>query len=161
MLRKNNTVDKYSLVKIISQQLGLSEKVNLTVINSLIKEILIELKENKKIVFKNFCSLIVLDKRARIGRNPITLEEHNISARKSIKVKISDNYNKKLSEKRAKSVVKWLVNQRINKERLVAKGFGETQLINKCSNGVECTEKEHQINRRVEFVILNPETIKK
>ena len=97
MLRKNNTVDKYSLVKIISQQLGLSEKVNLTVINSLIKEILIELKENKKIVFKNFCSLIVLDKRARKGRNPITLEEHNISARKSIKVKISDNYNKKLN----------------------------------------------------------------
>ena len=73
----------------------------------------------------------------------------------------NDHYNKKLSEKRAKSVVKWLVNQRINKERLVAKGFGETQLINKCSNGVECTEKEHQINRRVEFVILNPETIKK
>ena len=97
MLRKNNTVDKYSLVKILSQQLGLSEKVNLTVINSLIKEILIELKENKKIVFKNFCSLIVLDKRARIGRNPITLEEHNISARKSIKVKILDNYNKKLN----------------------------------------------------------------
>ena len=97
MLRKNNTADKYSLVKKISQQLGLSEKINLAVINSLIKEILIELKENKKIVFKNFCSLIILNKRARIGRNPITLEEHNISARKSIKVKISDKYNKELN----------------------------------------------------------------
>ena len=97
MLRKNNTADKYTLVKKISQQLGLSEKINLAVINSLIKEILIELKENKKIVFKNFCSLIILNKRARIGRNPITLEEYNISARKSIKVKISDNYNKELN----------------------------------------------------------------
>ena len=97
MLRKNNTVDKYSLVKNISHQLGLSEKINLDIINNLIKVILIELKENKKIVFKNFCSLIILNKRARIGRNPITLEEHNISARKSIKVKISDNYNKELN----------------------------------------------------------------
>ena len=97
MLRKNNTADKYTLVKKISQQLGLSEKINLVIINSLIKEILIELKENKKIVFKNFCSLIILNKRARIGRNPITLEEHNISARKSIKIKISDKYNKKLN----------------------------------------------------------------
>ena len=97
MLRKNNTADKYTLVKKISQQLGLSEKINLAIINSLIKEILIELKENKKIVFKNFCTLIVINKRARVGRNPITLEEHNISARKSIKVKISDNYNKKLN----------------------------------------------------------------
>ena len=97
MLRKNNTADKYTLVKKISQQLGLSEKINLAIINSLIKEILIELKENKKIIFKNFCSLIILNKRARIGRNPITLENHNISARKSIKVKISDNYNKELN----------------------------------------------------------------
>mgnify|MGYP001265724692 FL=1 len=97
MLRKNNTADKYTLVKKISQQLGLSEKINLAIINSLIKEILIELKKNKKIVFKNFCSLIILNKRARIGRNPITLENHNISARKSIKVKISDNYNKELN----------------------------------------------------------------
>ena len=97
MLRKNNTADKYTLVKKISQQLGLSEKINLAIINSLIQEILIELKENKKIVFKNFCTLIVINKRARVGRNPITLEEHNISARKSIKVKISDNYNKELN----------------------------------------------------------------
>ena len=97
MLRKNNTADKYTLVKKISQQLGLSEKINLAIINSLIQEILIELKENKKIVFKNFCTLIVINKRARVGRNPITLEEHNISARKSIKIKISDKYNKKLN----------------------------------------------------------------
>ena len=47
MLRKNNTADKYTLVKKISQQLGLSEKINLAIINSLIKEILIELKKER------------------------------------------------------------------------------------------------------------------
>ena len=73
----------------------------------------------------------------------------------------NDKYNKNLSDKRAKSVVNWLVNQGINKSRLVDKGFGETQLINKCSNGVVCTEEEHKINRRVEFVIVNPEVINK
>lgn len=73
----------------------------------------------------------------------------------------NDYYNLNLSDKRAKAVVNWLVNQGVNVGRLVGKGFGETQLINKCSNGVECTEEEHQINRRVEFVIVNPEVISK
>ena len=97
MLRRNNSIVKYSLVKDISQKLGLSEKVNHEIIINLIKEISFELKKNKKIVFKNFCTLVVLNKKARIGRNPKTLEEYNISARKSIKIKISDKYNKKLN----------------------------------------------------------------
>ena len=97
MLRRNNSIVKYSLVKDISQKLGLSEKVNHEIIINLIKEISFELKKNKKIVFKNFCTLVVLNKKARIGRNPKTLEEHNISARKSIKIKISDKFNKKLN----------------------------------------------------------------
>ena len=97
MLRKNNSIDKYSIVKKISENLGLSEKINNDIVNNLIKEISIELKKNKKIIFKNFCTLIILNKKARIGRNPKTLEEYNISARKSIKIKISDKYNKKLN----------------------------------------------------------------
>ncbi len=97
MLRKNNSIDKYSIVKKISENLGLSEKINNDIVNNLIKEISIELKKNKKIILKNFCTLIILNKKARIGRNPKTLEEYNISARKSIKIKISDKYNKKLN----------------------------------------------------------------
>ncbi len=97
MLRKNNSIDKYSIVKKISENFGLSEKINHDIVNNLIKEISIELKKNKKIIFKNFCTLIILNKKARIGRNPKTLEEYNISARKSIKIKISDKYNKKLN----------------------------------------------------------------
>ncbi|TDE31773.1 flagellar motor protein MotB [Flavobacterium ranwuense] len=63
-------------------------------------------------------------------------------------------YNKKLSERRAKSTMEWLANNGINKSRLTAKGYGETQLINKCTDGVECTEREHQANRRSEFIIV-------
>jgi outer membrane protein OmpA-like peptidoglycan-associated protein len=67
----------------------------------------------------------------------------------------NDDYNMALSQQRAQSVVNHLVNKGISRNRLVAKGFGETQLKNKCSNGVECTDAQHQDNRRTEFSIIN------
>ncbi len=66
-----------------------------------------------------------------------------------------DIYNDILSEKRAQSTLNWLVDKGINRERLSAKGYGETQHINQCSNGVKCTEEEHQLNRRSMFIIQN------
>ncbi|WP_459641480.1 OmpA family protein, partial [Flavobacterium sp. CGRL2] len=42
----------------------------------------------------------------------------------------------------------------ISEERLSAKGYGETQLVNKCADGVKCTEKQHMQNRRSEFIII-------
>lgn len=66
-----------------------------------------------------------------------------------------DNYNMKLSQHRAESTVKYLVDHGIEKDRLTAKGYGETRLVNKCSNGVPCSEEEHQLNRRTEFTILD------
>lgn len=65
-----------------------------------------------------------------------------------------DNYNLALSQQRAQSVVNYLVSKGISRNRLVARGFGETKLKNNCSNGVECTEEEHHQNRRTEFRIL-------
>jgi outer membrane protein OmpA-like peptidoglycan-associated protein len=65
-----------------------------------------------------------------------------------------DAYNMALSQQRAQSVVNYLVNKGISRNRLVAKGYGETRLVNRCSNGVDCTEAEHQQNRRTEFRIL-------
>jgi len=67
----------------------------------------------------------------------------------------SDSYNMKLSQKRAEAIVTYLVTSGIAKERLVAKGYGETMLINRCANGVNCSEEEHQANRRTEFTILD------
>jgi outer membrane protein OmpA-like peptidoglycan-associated protein/tetratricopeptide (TPR) repeat protein len=64
-------------------------------------------------------------------------------------------YNEKLSERRAKSTMAWLIKNGIDKKRLTAKGYGESRLLNKCSDGVKCTESEHQANRRSEFIIVN------
>ena len=63
-------------------------------------------------------------------------------------------YNESLSDRRAKSTRAWLINKGIAPNRLTAKGYGEYQLINKCADGVECTEEEHQLNRRSEFIVL-------
>jgi outer membrane protein OmpA-like peptidoglycan-associated protein/tetratricopeptide (TPR) repeat protein len=67
----------------------------------------------------------------------------------------SNTYNQKLSQKRAESVVSWLVEHNISKDRLFPKGYGESKLKNKCADGVKCTEEEHQLNRRTEFKVIS------
>jgi outer membrane protein OmpA-like peptidoglycan-associated protein/tetratricopeptide (TPR) repeat protein len=66
----------------------------------------------------------------------------------------TNQYNESLSDRRAKSTQAWLIKNGIQASRLTAKGYGETQLVNKCADGVECTEAEHQANRRSEFIIV-------
>lgn len=63
-------------------------------------------------------------------------------------------YNKILSQKRAEATLNYLVKRGISKDRLTAKGYGELQLVNKCSDGIVCSEKEHQQNRRSTFIIV-------
>ena len=70
-----------------------------------------------------------------------------------------DNYNDVLSGKRAVSTVDYIISKGIDPSRISGKGYGETQLTNKCSNGIKCSDEEHQLNRRTEFVIVNPEVI--
>ncbi|MCO6176468.1 OmpA family protein [Flavobacterium sp. NRK F10] len=65
----------------------------------------------------------------------------------------TEEYNLKLSERRSKSTMKWMVKNGISPDRITAKGFGESQLVNGCKDGVDCTEEQHQANRRSEFVI--------
>ena len=78
----------------------------------------------------------------------IRLESHTDS-------RADDNYNMKLSARRAKSTYQYIVSKGIDAKRIPKyEGFGESQLVNKCSNGVKCTEEEHQLNRRTEFIIL-------
>jgi outer membrane protein OmpA-like peptidoglycan-associated protein/tetratricopeptide (TPR) repeat protein len=67
----------------------------------------------------------------------------------------SDQANMTLSQKRAESSVNYLISKGVKKEQLVAKGYGESQLKNKCKNGVTCTEEEHAVNRRVEIKVLD------
>ena len=69
----------------------------------------------------------------------------------------SDSYNIELSQNRAQSCVDFIIAQGIDSKRIIAKGFGETALLNRCSDGVECTPEEHQQNRRTDlkFVLEN------
>ena len=69
----------------------------------------------------------------------------------------NDAYNLKLSQRRAQSVVNYLLDRGISLKRLVAKGFGETKLLNRCRNGVKCSEDQHALNRRTEFQIVGLE----
>lgn len=80
----------------------------------------------------------------------------------SLKIKVNshtdsrgkDSYNLWLSQKRAESTVDYMISKGIAKERLQGEGFGETKLMNNCSNGVKCSAVNHELNRRSEFIIL-------
>ena len=66
-------------------------------------------------------------------------------------------YNMALSERRAKATIAWLVSKGVDGSRLTGKGYGESQLINDCgcepTNQSNCSEEQHQMNRRSEFII--------
>ena len=66
----------------------------------------------------------------------------------------NDAYNMALSERRNKSTIQYIIDKGgIDSERLTGRGYGESQLLNDCSNGVSCTEEQHQLNRRSEFIV--------
>ena len=67
-----------------------------------------------------------------------------------------DAYNLKLSDRRAKSTRDYLYSRGIEDGRIQsAIGYGESQILNHCTNGVKCTDKEHEENRRSKFIITN------
>ena len=80
----------------------------------------------------------------------------------SLKIKVNshtdsrgiDAYNLWLSQMRAESTVNYMISKGISPNRLQGEGFGETRLVNECFNGVLCSEEEHQLNRRSEFIIF-------
>ena len=70
------------------------------------------------------------------------------------------SYNLKLSVRRANSTVSYIKNNgQYDETRISAHGYGETDLVNNCSDGVRCSDDEHALNRRTEFVIKNPEVL--
>ena len=69
-------------------------------------------------------------------------------------------YNEELSQKRAESAKQWLENKGVKEDRIKAVGYGESQILNKCKNGVRCSDEEHRFNRRTTFKILEgPQSI--
>lgn len=79
----------------------------------------------------------------------------------SLKIKVNshtdsrgkDSYNLWLSQQRAQATVDYMISKGIDASRLLSEGFGEQKITNGCYNGVGCTEKEHERNRRSEFII--------
>lgn len=65
----------------------------------------------------------------------------------------NSKYNMDLSSNRAESTRAYFINQGIGKKRIIAKGYGETVQIIKCEPSESCTEEQHELNRRSEFVI--------
>ena len=98
---------------------------------------------SKKIIDERLYTMLTANPDMRIELNSHTDSRGSAAA------------NLNLSQRRAESVVNYLVAKGINRSRLVAKGYGETKLLNKCKDGVTCPESEHQKNRRTEFRILN------
>ncbi len=78
-----------------------------------------------------------------------------INIRSHTDSRASHAYNAKLSDRRAKSTKDWLIKNGVAADRLTSEGLGETELVNKCADNVKCTEEEHQLNRRSEFIITS------
>ncbi len=79
-----------------------------------------------------------------------------IDVRSHTDSRANDDYNIRLSQRRNASTIKYIVEKGgISADRLTGKGYGETQLVNECSNDVPCSEEKHQLNRRSEFIIVD------
>lgn len=94
----------------------------------------------------------VLDKLAEVLRdNPEIIVEFGAHTDS----RGTKNYNETLSQDRAQSVVAYLISRQISANRLLARGYGESQLVNDCEDGVQCSEEEHQENRRTTFKVVS------
>jgi len=67
------------------------------------------------------------------------------------------SYNMRLSDKRAKSTVEYIISKGIDASRITSQGFGETELVNDCADGKRCSNDEHQLNRRTQFKVVQAE----
>jgi len=96
------------------------------------------------------------DAAIELAKVQAVLEEYpnmKIDIRSHTDSRASHKYNEDLSSRRANATAEWLISKGIDRSRLTWKGYGETQLVNKCSDGIQCTEEEHQQNRRSEFIV--------
>jgi len=102
-------------------------------------------------------SFIRADARVELEKVIAFMREYpslNIDVRSHTDSRAPDDYNVGLSQRRNISTREYLVNRGISESRLSGRGYGETQLVNKCSNGVKCSKEQHQLNRRSEFIVL-------
>ncbi len=110
--------------------------------------------ELESIYFAYDCDRLNEDARKQLDELALSLKkfpELRIELRSHTDARGSSEYNQRLSERRAASTRNYLVTKGVSPDRLVAIGFGDSKIINHCIKGVECTEEEHQKNRRTKF----------
>ena len=130
--------------------------------------------DDTEITLKNFSGsgknelTVVKDVYYQINSSEITPESklildgivNSMKNNKSLKLSIishtdsqgEDVANMNLSQKRARNMMDYFLSKGIQKEKLTSKGLGETKIINRCKNSVDCSEEEHKLNRRTEFI---------
>jgi outer membrane protein OmpA-like peptidoglycan-associated protein len=90
-----------------------------------------------------------LDKLVQMMKeHPVTVEIGSYTDSRG-----SKEFNIYLSQKRAESAMNYIVSQGIDASHITAKGYGESKLINHCMDGIPCSPREHQANRRTEFKV--------
>ena len=77
-----------------------------------------------------------------------------IELRSHTDARATDTYNVRLSENRARAALDYLVSRGVPASRIVARGYGESEILNGCDDGVNCNEEQHQQNRRTEFKVV-------
>lgn len=96
-----------------------------------------------------------LDKLVKIMKDNPTME---IELSSHTDCRATAKYNMQLSSKRAESAVNYIASQGVEARRMIAAGYGESRLVNKCqcegTTVVPCSDEQHQENRRTEFKIL-------
>lgn len=102
-----------------------------------------DLKDSSKVILDRLAELLINNPNVKVE-----LSAHTDS-------RSSASSNMKLSGKRAKSCVDYLIYKGVKSENLISKGYGESKLLNGCKDGVKCSEEEHAINRRVEIKVLD------
>lgn len=121
-----------------------------------------KLEIDKPIVLKNIYydfdkanirpdAAIELDKLVKVLKDNPTIK---IELSSHTDCRGTDAYNQRLSKRRAESAVKYIIERGIDKDRITAKGYGETTPVVKCDPCEKCNEEEHQLNRRTEFKVV-------
>lgn len=130
----------------------------LVVFNSMVDKVsgVKEIVINEKVYFKSNDATLLPEAKDKLNQVIAVMEnvpDLVIELGSHSDSKGSDEYNMSLSERRARSAYDYIISQGISAKRISARGYGETKLLNRCGNGVECSEEEHAQNRRLEFRI--------
>jgi outer membrane protein OmpA-like peptidoglycan-associated protein len=120
------------------------------------------LKWNSSPLYFNYSSFTLRNDAKLILRNNLEVLQKNpeliIVINGYSDARGQEKFNKYLSANRANSVKKYLIQEGIEIARIKSvEGLGESGLLNDCSDGIQCSEEQHQQNRRVEIKIINPD----